>query len=279
LTVSVFLLVLCAAFLHAVWNAVVKGGADKSLNMSAVVVGLGLFGGLSLLVVPAPAPVSWWLIIVSVGLHYGYQEFLMASYRAGDLTQVYPIARGTAPMLVALVSVLALAEHLRPAELLAVAMIGTGIASLSFLRQRDGLRNGRAALLALATGCFIASYSLVDGIGARASGSPIGFFGWLALINGVVYVAVSARIRPGVIARLPRVWPVIVFGGFASFTAYALVVHAFALAPIALVTALRETSVVFALFIGVLFLKERLDPVKALSTVVTLAGVVVLRIG
>jgi len=276
-TITVFLIVLCAALLHALWNAVVKGGADKSLNMSAVVAGLGLFGGLSLFFVAAPAVNSWWLIAASVLLHYGYQEFLLASYRVGDLTQVYPIARGTAPILVALVSVLVLTVHLSAIELLAIGMIGIGIASLSLLRQRDGLRNGRAALLALTTGCFIASYSVIDGIGARVSGSPVGFFGWIALVNAIVYVLVSTRVRPQVMACLPRAWMVLVFGGAASFSAYTLVVYAFTLSPIAMVTALRETSVVFALFIGVLFLGERLDTTKILSTAITVCGVALLR--
>ena len=274
----VFTVVLLAAALHATWNALVKHGVDKHVGMTAVVLGHAPFALLLLPWFPAPAPESWPYIAAGVVLHTGYQLFLMLSYRIGDLTQVYPIARGIAPMIVAGVSVAALGVHLSTTELLAVLAIGTGIMSLVFTRRADGLRNPGAAAAAVATGCFIAGYSLIDGLGARAAGSAIGFYGWLTLINACVFAVIMAMWKPGLLGRVAHTGRrTMLLGGGASFAAYALVVWAFTQAPIALVTALRETSIVFALLIGVVVLKERLNLAKLLGTAITAFGAVLLR--
>jgi drug/metabolite transporter (DMT)-like permease len=274
----VFIAVISAAVLHAVWNAVVKSGHDKYLAMTAIVVGHAPLAVLALPFVPAPAVESWPYLAGGIALHFGYQLFLMMSYRIGDLTQVYPIARGTAPMLVAGVSVVFLGVELSSGELTAVLMIGAGIMSLSLVRQKDGLRNVRAAAMAFATGCFIAGYSLVDGLGARQAGTAVGFYAWLTIINATLFALTMSVLRPGLLRRLPsEALPAMIFGGGASFIAYALVIWSFTHAPIALVTALRETSIIFALLIGVFFLKEKLDLAKLVSTVITLSGAVLLR--
>ncbi len=278
MSATVFLAVVGAALLHAAWNALVKGSADKRVTMGAVVLGHLPFAALVLPLVPAPAPASLPYLGAGIALHLSYQLFLMHAYRVGELTQVYPIARGSAPLIVALVSLAFLGVHLSQMELLAIAVIGCGILSLALVRRADGLRNGKAASLALGTGCFIAAYSLVDGYGARLAGSPLGFYGWLTIGNGlamVLYLAATAPPVLGEIARSGR--RAFLIGGGASFGAYALVIWAFTQAPIALVTALRETSIVFALLIGVFFLKERLDLVKLASTMTTLLGAALLR--
>ena len=276
--ITVFLAVLGAAALHALWNAFVKGAADKHVSMAAVVLGHAPIAVAALVFVPAPDPASWPYLLAGATLHTAYQLFLLASYRAGDLTQVYPIARGTAPMLVAGISVLFLGVELAPGEILAVIIIGVGIMSLAVVRQSDGLRNPRAAQLAFATGCLIAGYSLIDGLGARQAGTALGFYGWLALVNAILFSAIMAVTQPGVLTRLRREGRrALVFGGSASFAAYALVIWAFTQAPIALVTALRETSIVFALLIGVFFLKEKLDLAKLVSVAVTMLGAIILR--
>jgi len=161
---------------------------------------------------------------------------------------------------------------------LAVTIIGASIISLGLVRGQDGLRNHAAGGLALATGCFIAGYSLVDGLGARLAGTALGFYGWLALGNAAVFAIYLRLARPGALSALPsKAGWTFVLGGGASFIAYALVVWSFTHAPIALVTALRETSIVFALAIGVLFLKEKLDLWKLASTFITLIGAALLR--
>lgn len=278
LDTTIFVAVISAALLHALWNALVKGGGDKHMSMNAVVLGHAPFAVVALFFVPAPAVASWPWLAGGIVLHLGYQLFLLNSYRIGDLTQVYPIARGTAPILVAAVSVLVLGVTLSSVELLAIAIIGIGITSLSLVRQKDGLRNGRAAAMAFATGCFIAGYSLVDGLGARQAGTAVGFYAWLTIINALIFALITGLRRPGLLRRLPsEAMPAFLFGGGASFAAYALVIWSFTHAPIALVTALRETSIIFALLIGVFFLKERLDLIKLVSTVMTLSGAILLR--
>lgn len=271
--------VLGAALLHATWNALVKGGHDKQLSMAAVVLGHAPFGLVAIVLSPTPSVESVPWLLAGIAIHVAYQVLLLASYRIGDLTQVYPIARGTAPLLVAAVSVLFLGERLSPLELGAVATIALGIMSLALVRQADGLRNLRATGFALATGVAIAGYSLVDGIGARIAGTALGFYGWLALGNALCIAIMVAAGRPDLIRALPRDGKrFFVVGGAASFGAYALVMWAFTQAPIALVTALRETSIIFALIIGVLFLGEPLRLVKVVSTFVTLLGAVLLKV-
>lgn len=273
----VFVAVISAAALHAVWNALAKGGHDKHLSMTAVALGHTPIALAILFFVPMPAPESWPYALFGMALHTGYQLLLMAAYRIGDLTQVYPIARGTAPLLVAGVSIVFLGVELAPLEILAVLTIAAGILSLSFVRQSDGLRNGKASLLAFTTGCFIASYSLVDGSGARLSGTPFGFYAWVAIGNSVLFAAYIAIMKPGLLSSLHKAKQTFIIGGSASFIAYALVIWSFTQAPIALVTALRETSIIFALFIGVFFLKERLNLAKVFSTFITLLGAALLR--
>jgi drug/metabolite transporter (DMT)-like permease len=208
----------------------------------------------------------------------GYQLFLQASYRIGDLSQAYPLARGTAPLIVTAISVTLLGLHLSGLELTAVATIGIGIMSLTLVRRSDGIRNGRAALLAIITGGFIASYSLVDGLGAREAGTALGYYGWLSTMNAVIFTFIMGVARPGIVKKvISREWRLTLVGGGASFFAYAMVTWAFTVAPIPLVTALRETSIVLALLLGVVFLRERLDPVKVIATICTMLGVVLLR--
>ncbi|MFT6023372.1 MAG: drug/metabolite transporter (DMT)-like permease [Ascidiaceihabitans sp.] len=274
----VFVAVIGAAVLHAGWNALVKGGADKTMSMGAVVLGHMPLALIALPFVPMPAIESMPYLAAGILLHVGYQLFLLKSYEIGDLTQVYPIARGAAPLIVALFSVVVLGIQLSSIQMLAILIIGCGIISLALVRKADGLRNGNAAVLALITGLFIAAYSLVDGLGARIAGTSLGFYSWLAIGNGLImaaYLAVKSPKTLGVIATKGR--GVFLFGGGASFVAYAIVTWAFTQAPIALVTALRETSIVFALLIGVFFLKERLDLIKVFSTLTTLLGAALLR--
>ena len=256
----------------------VKSDSDKPLAMTALVLGNMPIALVALLFVPAPAPESWSYLAAGVALQVGYQLLLLGAYRAGDLTQVYPIARGTAPILVAGFSVVFLGVQLSTAELLGILMIGAGIVSISLVRQGDGARNLRATWLAGLTGCFIAAYSLVDGIGARLAGTAVGYYGWIAIGNAIVFATLMELARPGLLRDVPkRARQVFVVGGSASFAAYSIVVWAFTQAPIALVTALRETSIVFALLIGVFFLGEKLDLSKVFSTLLTVLGAVLLR--
>ena len=222
---------------------------------------------------------SWPFLAAAVLLHFGYNLFLLISYRFGDFTQVYPIARGSAPLLVAGVSVLFLDVHLSLIELIAVFLIGAGILSISFVRHSDGERNPFAAILALITGCFIAAYSLVDGFGVRLAGTAVGFYCWVSIINSILLTIYIGTKKPGLISAIPKKAKHVFFiGGNATFVAFSIVLWAFTQEPIALISALRETGIVFAMLLGVFFLKEKLDLAKVCSTVATLSGAALLRL-
>lgn len=279
MTPGVMIVVLLAALLHASWNFLVKRASDTHLSMSAVVLGHTPFAAAAALFAPAPHVGAMPYIIAGAVLHTGYQLFLLNSYRIGDLSQVYPLARGVAPLMVACISLVFLEVELSGAELTAIILIVTGIISLALVRRIDGMRNGRAVLLAIATGGFIAAYSLVDGLGARQAGTAIGFYGWLSTLNAVIFAGVMRTVRPGLVKQtISGNRRLALIGGGASFVAYALVIWSFTQAPIALVTALRETSIIFALLLGVLVLKERLDLVKLFATAMTLIGAGILRL-
>lgn len=278
MAITVFIAVISAALLHASWNVLVKSSDDKFLSMTAVVLGHLPIAFIVMLYAPIPTVDSWPYLIAGISLHVSYQLFLLYSYKAGDLTQVYPIARGSAPLLVAGISIFFLNVKLSSTEIAAVLSIGVGIITLSLVRQSDGHSNTKAASLAFCTGCFIAAYSLIDGIGARVSGTSLGFYSWLAIGNAVIFALLMAIIKPRVLVNVViHSKSLFLFGGAASFLAYALVTWAFTQAPIALVTALREISIVFALLIGVVFLKEQLNLAKLLSTAIATLGVVLLK--
>lgn len=279
MSLTVFVVVIGAALMHAVWNALVKGGPDKLMNMTAIVLGHTPVVLVLLPFVDLPAPESWPYLLCSIGLHMGYQLFLILAYRLGDLSQVYPIARGSSPLIVAAVSVLVLGVTLQASEWLAIVIIAFGILSLCITRQSDGLRNRNAALAAIVTGCFISSYSLVDGTGARLAGSALDYYAVQTFGNVVAFGLVAVFMRPGILRDIATNGKKVFFvGGTASFVAYATVMWAFTQAPIPLVVALRETGIVFALMIGVLFMGEKLNLVKLSSTMMTLGGAIILRL-
>lgn len=279
MTTIVFLAVLSAAVLHAVWNALVKGSGDKAVGMCAIVMGHLPIALVLFPFAPLPNIEAAPYILASICIHFAYQMFLLKSYQLGDLTQVYPIARGSAPMIVAVVSILFLGEQLSNLQLTAVAIIALGIISLALVRRGDGAVNRTAALAALTTGVMIASYSLVDGHGARLSGTAIGYYAWLTFGNVILMGLYFGVTSPDTLRAIPREGSrVFWIGGTASFLAYVLIIWAFTQAPIALVTALRETSIIFALLIGVFFLKEKLSLLKVVSTMLTLIGAALLRL-
>jgi drug/metabolite transporter (DMT)-like permease len=276
---TIMIVVLSAALLHACWNFLVKNTEDKHLSMTAVVLGHTPFAVAALVFAPLPRPESFPYLLAGAVLHVGYQLFLLASYRIGDLSQVYPLARGVAPLIIAGISVVLLGVNLSRLELTAIVTIGVGIMSLVLVRRRDGLRNGKAALLAVTTGGFIAAYSLVDGLGARVAGTALGFYGWLSLIDAFIFAMIMRGIRPGLVTTMIcRHWRLALGGGGTSFFAYAMVTWAFTVAPIAMVAALRETSIIFAILLGAFLLKERLDPLKVFATMITMLGVGLLRL-
>ena len=275
---TVFAAVLFAALLHASWNALVKSGSDKTAGVLGMAIGHVPFAAVTLLVVPWPAAACLPWALSSGLIHTGYCLFLAGAYRRGDLSHVYPIARGVAPLIVTAVSAAFLGVVLGGGQLLGIGMIALGLVSLALVRRREAA-SGAATRLALATGAFIAAYSLNDGVGARLSGgSPVGFYALASIVNVLTLLPVVLRRDPGVLGRALARPGRVLLAGAGSFCAYGIVVWAFTQAPIPLVTALRETSVVFAIGIGVLLMNEKLDLAKLAATFVTLAGAVTLRV-
>jgi len=266
-------LVLFAALLHASWNAMLRGGADRLWSMTVMCMAIAVASVIVAALLAPPARASWFYAGLSAVLHVGYNLFLVRSYKSGDLGQTYPIARGVSPILIVLAASLFAGERVAPSGLLGIMLVSTGILSLAFTRRR------RLPDLpyALGTGFFIAAYSVVDGIGVRLSGAPMAYTAWMCLLWGVmmplVYVGLRDTqslfaLRPGLAAA--------VAGGLVSLLAYGVVIYAMAYAPMGAVSALRETSVMFAALIGYAFLGEALTLRKLLACAVIALGTLVI---
>ena len=230
---TVFLTVLFAAALHASWNALVKGTGDKLAAITAITIGQGSLALVTLPFLPIPAMESWPYLAIGIVLHVGYRIFLAESYRFGDLTQVYPIARGSAPLIVATVSLLFLNEDLNRLTLIAILLVAVAIMSLAFTRGAQGLRDTRSAMMALITGCFIAGYSIFDGLGARVAGNATAFWCWLSFCDTIIFISII-RLKRGVSLSetLRGQSRNMIIGGVASFLAYWLVILAFTQPPL-----------------------------------------------
>lgn len=281
MTWTVFFAVLLAALLHATWNSLVKGSQDKYVGMLLVALGHVPPGIIFVFFAPLPGmDVLPWLG-ASLALHLGYQIFLAASYRVGDLTTVYPIARGSAPLFVTMVSLTVLDVDLSWSQVGSVGLLILGLLLLSYDRLGTNKRQWTVVALALVTGGFIASYSIVDGLGARKMGYALAYWGWVAIGNGALMTLWMLLFQPSSMAKVrltSQNLTTLLLGGGASYLAYGIVTWAFTQAPIAVITALRETSVIFALLIGLMFLRERSTPMKIVACSMTVVGVICLRI-
>ena len=280
MTLPLFALVLLAALLHAGWNALLKIGLDRFLTASLIQLGAGLAALLALPFVALPPAAAWPWLALSALLHIGYNAFLARAYRYGDLGQVYPLSRGSAPLLVSGVAFVALGEALSPPALLGLGLLVSGLALMALLGARRGTPPSLALLVcAFTTGTFIAGYTLADALGARASGDAVAYALWLFAVNGVV-AALVLRLTRGATAfvGLGRHWRAGLAGGVMSMLAYSLVIVATTQAPIGLVAALRETSVLFALLIGVLWLRESLPLGRICASLAIVAGVVAIKL-
>ncbi len=277
---DVIALVLLAALMHAVWNAMVKVAVDRLGLMAMLAAVASVLSLAAVPLLPLPRPPAWPFLAASVVLHVGYQIFLISAYRHGDLAQVYPIARGSAPLLVTLVTVGALGQALPPQVLAGIALVTTGIMSLSLRSRRPWFRgNGHAIGYALGTAGFIASYTLCDGFGVRAAGNPHSYTAWLFLLQGLPIVLIAAIVRRRrLIAVATADWRRGLTAGILSLAAYWLVLWALSLGAIAPVAALRETSVVFAAAIGSLFLKEPVTPWRLLAVLLVALGIILLKL-
>ena len=278
MSLDIFIAVILAAFLHATWNAMVKNEENKYLAVTAIVLGHVPASVFIILLTPFPSIESIPFIILSALMHNGYNWYLLSAYKFGDLTKVYPIARGTAPILVTIVSLIFLGVALSNFEVLGIFIISLGILSLS-IQGAKSLKNRPAVIYALVTGFFIMGYSITDGYGARVSNSFLSYMGWVFILNAFSFpLILKINDKSEVITKIFKEGKKIFFiGGTLSYIVYGIVVWGFTQAPIALITALRETSIIFALLIGILFLKEKFTILKVIATFVIFFGVALLK--
>ena len=249
-------LIIFAAFLHASWNAVLRAGTDRLWSMTIMgLIGAALGVGLGLCL-PPPAAASWPYMAASSGLQVAYSFLLVRAYRDGHLAHVYPLARGTAPLLVTVGALILLGERPPPLAMAGVALVSAGIIILALGRDRP---DRPTLLFALATGAFIAAYMIVDGRGVRLSGHPIAYAAWLTALQGLAMAASFIAVR----RRLPapprgREGAATCGAAVIGACAYGIALWAMGHAPVAEVSALRETSILFAVLLGALLLREPL---------------------
>jgi drug/metabolite transporter (DMT)-like permease len=280
LTAGITLAVLAAGVLHATWNALLKSstGGDATLDTAAVVAGSSLWGLLALPFVPMPQSAAWIFIAASSVIHFGYYLTLAQAYRSGDLSFAYPLMRGTAPLIVAVLGSVFLRELPSVPMMLGIVLISTGVVSIAFVQRRK--HPPSAAWWAFANAAIIAAYTLVDGAGARASGNAFAYVAWLIFLEGIPFVVwvLMRRGRPALHYLRASARNGLI-GGACSLAAYGIVLWAMTRAPIAAVAALRETSVLFAALIGSLWLKEGFGWRRLAGAASVVAGIAALKLG
>nr|WP_316653552.1 DMT family transporter [uncultured Gellertiella sp.] len=274
---DVIALVLFGALLHASWNAFVKAGSDKQLGAAMVSAGGALTALPFLLLLPLPAPAAWPYVAASAVLQFLYFQLVAAAYRVGDIGLVYPLMRGVAPLLVAVLSNVVIGEKLTPGAMLGVATICSGILTLALDARRGG---AKPILLALLNAVVIATYTFVDGVGARTAGNAISYTLWMSLLPPVLLFgwAFWSRGAEAVTSYVRREWWRGWLGGAGSIASYGLALWAMTRAPVATVAALRETSILFALVISVLILKEKARAWRYIAGAIIALGGLVLKL-
>lgn len=279
----VFLLVLAAAVMHAAWNAMIKAGEDRLVRQTFVTLAPAFVTLPALFFLPPMAPGAWPWLFTSASIHCLYYVALLGAYRHGDLSKVYPIARGSAPGLVAVGAWLVAGESVSLLELLGLAILSAGLMALAWRPRRQARQPGErpAVLYALMTGLTIAAYSLADGQGVRASGggeARFTYIAWLFTIDSLPLVAFTLWKRRGQlrVRRQDALYGSL--GGLISALAYGIVIWAMSVAPMTHVVALRETSVLFAALIGTRLLAEPFGRRRMAAACVIVAGAALLQV-
>lgn len=279
MALEVMLAVLLGALLHAAWNALIRGAADRTLDTVLVVCGAGVLMLALLPFAPLPAAASWPYLLASGAIHVAYFLLVAGAYRHGELSFVYPLMRGTAPALSAVAAALLLAEVPSARGWLGVALICSGVLLLAGDAWRKANFHGHAALFAFGTAGIVVVYTLVDGVGVRLSGNAMAYTGWMFLLTALPLLAIFlARDRAATLAYARRHWRRGLFGGACTLASYALALWAMTQAPIALVAALRETSVVFGALLAATLLRENISGARVAAIAVVVAGAVAIKL-
>ena len=276
LPLTVTLAVLAAAVTHATWNAIAHGIKDQTLAFALIGIG-GITVSIPLGIVAAlPRSSSWPYLLASIAIHVFYNLLLMQCYRLGEFSQVYPLARGISPLVVTILAAMFVHEHLGLLQVAGVVVVSAGLAFLVF----GGRRPGRGAFLAaVGTGLTIAAYTTVDGVGVRLSASPVGYIGWLMVLQSLCVPLFAAVRRRDVLLKQPRrILLAALAAGALSVLAYGLVLWAQTRGALAPIAALRETSVIFGAIIGTLVFREPFGRTRIIATVLVVAGIVLLNV-
>ncbi len=275
--VSVFAIVILAAALHASWNAIVKRGDDTLLTTVLVTGSASLLALVSLPFLPQPARESWPFIAASALFQIAYFALVARAYRVADMSLTYPLMRGTAPLLVALASVMWLGEPLTGIAWLGLGVICAGILGMTGGMPRSADRAG--VMIALVNALVIAGYTLIDGIGVRRSGAPASYTLWIFLLTGAALSAwaLTAK-RAAYQSYIRRNWGLGLIGGAGTIGSYGLALWAMTVAPVAVVAALRETSILFGVVISALLLHERVGRARMIGVLIIAGGAALLRL-
>ena len=275
MTPEILGLVLFAALLHAAWNAIVQQSDDPLLAQWLVIAAGSVLCFPLMFVAAPPGPETWPWLALGVTIHTAYYLLLAESYRVGDLSQVYPLARGTAPPLVALASLMLIDEPISAGGLAGVGLVSVGVLSLA----HGGAGSTRTVPLALVVGCLIAGYSVVDGMGVRSSASALTYIVWLEVLCGIPITVVALARRRGRVRSYLRTSGVSgAVGGLIAVLAYSAVLFAYSRAPLAEVSALRETSVIFGAGIGAFLLQEGFGPRRLAAAALVAVGIATLQL-
>ena len=274
----VLALVLLAAAAHAAWNAWLKDSGDKLSSMAAMSVGWLIVGCVSISIVGAPSLAAWPYLLASTVVHTGYAMLLISAYRHAEFSLAYPIARGTGPMLVALSAPLFVSEYLEGPSFFAVTLIVIGIFLIGLFGNERSLGGRRAVLLSLATGVLIAAYTMIDGQGARAGADPHAYVVWLLALTAFPIIVLSKKkLNKNLKSLLAGHWQKGIPIGVLSALAYWVIVWAMTVAPMALVAATRETSILFAALVSWGVLGEKVRPLRWAGVIVTLLGLILAK--
>jgi drug/metabolite transporter (DMT)-like permease len=276
LSLAVTVAVIAAAVTHAVWNAIAHGIKDQTLAFALIGVG-GIAVGIPLVILAAmPRADCWPYLLGSVAIHVFYNLLLMQCYRLGEFSQVYPLARGTSPLVVTILAAIFIHEHIALPQIAGVLVVSAGLATLVLA----GRRPGRAAFAAaVGTGLTIAAYTTVDGVGVRLSGSPVGYIGWLMVLECLCVPMFAVLRRRDVLLKQPkRILLAGLAAGALSVLAYGLVLWAQTRGALAPIAALRETSVIFGAIIGTLIFREPFGRTRIIATVLVATGIVLLNL-
>lgn len=278
----VVLIVLFGALLHASWNVIVKSGTDKYLNAVLVCGAAGLVALVLILFLPLPLAPSWPYMIISTIFQVCYLFMVAAAYSNGDMSLAYPLMRGTPPLLVAMAAGPLIGEVLGVGQWLAIGFISCGVLTMALGSRRKtaaGQNTSRTVIIALVNALFIAGYTLVDGIGVRVSGNAISYTLWAFLFNAIPVVSWGIwKYRGELVGHIRQRGHLAMIGGAGTLGSYGLALWAMTMAPVAMVAALRETSILFGMILSLFLLREHISLKRLAGALLIVCGTVLMRL-